>query len=134
MTGQGAEHIASGLYAHVTWCTYARHKVVRKCDVPAVVQSVLEAAQRTGVHVHAQAVLRDHVHVLVSYLPTMALDDFIHEAKSDAERRVNSSRKDAQQLRWMVGYHVGSLSRDHILATRSYIARQYRHHPDLVPI
>jgi len=64
----------------------------------------------------------------------MALDDFIHEAKADAERRVNSSRKDAQRLRWIVGYHVGSLSRDHILATRSYIARQFRHHPDLVPI
>ena len=83
---------------------------------------------------HAQAILRDHVHVLVSYLPTMALDDFIQEAKSEGERRINSSRKDAHRLRWMPGYYVGSLSRDHILATRSYIARQFRHHPDLVPI
>jgi REP element-mobilizing transposase RayT len=134
VTGRGAEHIASGLYAHVTWCTHARHKAIRKYDVPAIVESILNAAERTGVHVHAQAVLRDHVHVLVSYLPNTALDDFIQEAKSDAERSVNSTRKDAQRLRWMVGYHVGSLSRDHMLATRSYIARQFRRHPDLVPI
>jgi putative transposase len=131
---EGAAHIASGLYAHVTWCTHARHKAIRKYDVPAIVHSILEAGERTGVHVHAQAVLRDHVHVLVSYLPTMALDDFIRQAKAGAERRVNSARKDAQRLRWMLGYHVGSLSRDHVLATRSYIARQFRRHPDLVPI
>ena len=127
-------YVASGLYAHVTWCTYARQKAIRKFDVPSIVQAVLDAAGRTGVHVHAQAVLRNHVHVLVSYLPSMAIDDFIQHAKREAERRVNSGRKDAQRLRWMLGYHVGSLSRDHILATRSYIARQFRRHPDLVPI
>jgi len=85
-------------------------KAIRKYDVPAVVESVLEAARRTGVHVHAQAVLRDHVHVLVSYLPTTALDGFVQHAKAEA-----------------------ALSRDHITATRSYIARQFCRHPDLIP-
>lgn len=94
--------VASGLYAHVTWCTSRRMKAIRKYDVLAVVESVLEAGRRTGVRVHAQAVLRDHVHVLVSYLPT--------------------------------GYYVGSLSRDHVTATRSYIARQFGRHPDLIPV
>jgi REP element-mobilizing transposase RayT len=134
VTGRGAEHIACGLYAHVTWCTYARHKTIRKYDVPHVVESVLDVAEMMSVHVHAQAVLRDHVHILVSYLPTTALDPFVRKAKSEAERRINSSRKDANRLRWMSGYYVGSLSRDHILATRSYIARQFTRHPDLVPI
>jgi REP element-mobilizing transposase RayT len=97
------------------------------------VASVLEAAHNTGVHVHAQAVLRNHVHVLVSYLPTTALDGFVQHAKAEAARRVNVARRDAQRLVWMVGYHVGSLSRDHVTATRSYIARQFRRHPDLIP-
>jgi hypothetical protein len=43
-------------------------------------------------------------------------------------------RKDAQRLQWSRGYYVGSLSRDHVLATRSYIARQFQRHPDLVPV
>jgi REP element-mobilizing transposase RayT len=109
-------------------------KAIRKYDVRAVVESVLEAGERTGVRVHAQAVLKDHVHVLVSYLPTVVLAPFVRHAKSESARRVNSARKDAQRLQWARGYYVGSLSRDHVTATRSYIARQFHRHPDLVPI
>ena len=127
-------HRASGLYAHVTWHTFRRMKAIRKYDVPAIVESVLEAGRRSGVRVHAQAVLRDHVHVLVSYLPTATLAAFMRHAKSESSRRVNVKRKDAQRLQWSRGYYVGSLSRDHVLATRSYIARQFQRHPNLVPV
>lgn len=127
-------HIASGLYAHVTWCTSGRIKAIRKYDVSAVVEAVREAGRRTGVRVHAQAVLRDHVHVLVSYLPNVALASFIRHAQSESARRVNVARRDAQRLRWTRGYYVGSLSRDHVTAARSYIARQFHRHPDLIPI
>jgi REP element-mobilizing transposase RayT len=109
-------------------------KAIRKYDVPAIVAAVLEARRRTGVRVHAQAVLRDHVHVLVSYLPTTTLSSFMRHAKSESCRRVNVMRKDAQRLQWSRGYYIGSLSRDHVLATRSYIARQFQRHPDLVPV
>ncbi len=40
---------------------------VRKSDVSVVMATVLDAARRWGVHVHAQAVLSDHVHLVVSY-------------------------------------------------------------------
>jgi REP element-mobilizing transposase RayT len=127
-------HKASGLYAHVTWHTYRRMRAIRKYDVTAIVNAVLEAAKCTGVRVHAQAVLRDHVHVLISYLPTATIASFVRHAKSEAARSVNVSRKDAQRLQWSRGYYVGSLSPDHILATRSYIARQFQRHPQLVPV
>jgi len=127
-------HKASGLYARVTWHTYRRIPMIRKYDVPAIVASVLEAAGRSDVRVHAQAVLRDHVHLLISYLPTAKLSSFIRQAKSESARRVNIARKDAQRIQWARGFFAGSLSRDHVFATRSYIARQLRRHPDLIPI
>ena len=107
---------------------------IRKFDVQPIVDAVLEAGTHTGVRVHAQAVLKDHVHVLVSYLPTVALSSFVRHAKSESSRRVNVGRKDAQRLQWSRGYYVGSLSREHVLATRSYIARQFQRHPELVPV
>ena len=127
-------HKASGLYAHVTWHTYRRLRAIRKYDVNAIVEAVLEAAKRTGVRVHAQAVLTEHVHVLISYLPTTALASFVRHAKSESARRVNVARKDAQRLQWSRGYYAGSLSHDHVLATRSYIARQFQRHPELIPV
>jgi len=109
-------------------------RAIRKYDVPAIVEAVLEAGKRTGVRVYAQAVLSDHVHVLIGYLPTVTIASFVRYAKSESARSVNVARKDAQRLQWCRGYYAGSLSRDHVLATRSYIARQFQRHPELVPI
>ena len=130
---QANRHTACGLYAHVTWHTWRRIRVIREYDVRLIVESVREAGRRTHVRVHAQAVLSDHVHVVVSYPPHATLAAFVRDAKSESARRVNSMRRDAQRLRWCRGYYAGSLSRSHVFAARSYLARQAHRHPHLVP-
>jgi len=102
----GAGHTACGLYAHITWHTWRRIPQLRASDVHLVCDSVLAAGRRSRVHVHAQAVLSDHVHVLVSYPPDVAVADFLREAKSESARRVNAARRDACPmvsglLRWL---------------------------------
>ena len=66
-------------------------RTIRKYDVPAIVEAVLEAGKRTGVRVHAQAVLSDHVHLLIGYLPTATISSFVRHAKSESSRRVKGS-------------------------------------------
>jgi putative transposase len=122
------------LYAHVTWHTWRRVPQLREYDVPILVDSVLNAAHRTGVRVHAQAALTEHVHLLVSCPPHVPLASFVREAKSESARRINAARRDAQRLRWCRGYYAGSLCRGHVTTVRSYIARQFRHHPDRIPL
>lgn len=94
---------------------------------------MLHAARRTGVRVHAQAVLSDHVHVVVSYPPHVTLSSFVRDAKSESARRINATRLDAQRVYWCRGYYAGSLSRSHVGAARSYLARQFQRHPDRIP-
>ncbi len=78
---QPNRHTACGLYAHVTWHTWRRIRVIREYDVRLIVESVREAGRRTHVRVHAQAVLSDHVHVVVSYPPHATLAAFVRDAK-----------------------------------------------------
>ena len=80
----------------------------------------------------AQAVLADHVHVLVSVKPDHALTPFIRDAKSESSRRVNQVHP--EQLRWARGYYAGSISHSQIPATRTYLANQFLRHPDLIPV
>src|SRR5205085_1933496 len=87
--------------------------------------SVLDAAERCGVRVHAQAVLSDHVHVVVSYAPHVALASFIRHSKSESARRINAARVDAQRIRWCRGYYAGSLSRRDVGPARSYLACRF---------
>ena len=131
--GRRSPHKACGLYAHVTWHTWRRIAQLRRFDVPVVTETVLDAAGRWGVHVHAQAILSDHVHLVVSYPAHVALASFIRHCKSESARRINSTRLDAQRVRWCRGYYAGSLSRSHVTPARSYLARQLRRHPDRIP-
>ena len=94
-------------------------------------RAILDAGQRNDVHILAQAVVANHLHVLVSFRPDQALTPFIRDAKSESARRVNLF--DPQRLHWARGYYAGSISQSQIAATRSYIARQYLRHPELIP-
>jgi len=119
-------HKAFELYAHITWRTRWSEQAVTKCHVEIIAQAILRAAERQKMRVIAQAVLADHVHVLVSFRPDSQLASFVRDAKSESSRR-------AETVRWCRGYYAGSVCRSHIGAVRTYIARQHRHHPNLIP-
>ena len=119
-------HKAFELYAHITWRTRWSERAVAKRDVEIISTSILNAAQRHNMRVLGQAVLMDHVHVLVSFRPDSQLASFVRDAKSESSRRTET-------VSWGRGYYAGSVCRRHIAAVRTYIARQHSHHPDLIP-
>lgn len=127
-------HKACGLYAHLTWHTWRRERSIRRADVPLIAEAVLDAGRCRGVRVHAQEILTDHVHVVVSYSPAVALAPFIRHAKSESARRANLLRSDVgTTFRWCRGYYAGSLSRRDVGPARAYVATQYVRHPDRIP-
>jgi putative transposase len=124
-------HSSTGLYAHITWATKYRGRDIGAPDVPLITGSVLAAAARQKVHVIAQAVLSDHVHVVVSFLPDASLSAFIRDAKSESARRVNL--EPGRSLRWQRGFDARSVCWGHLRAARVYVANQFRRHPDRIP-
>ena len=120
-------HKAYALYAHITWATHWRARTVCRDDVQTVTGAVQRAAARHSVNVIAQAVLTEHVHVLVSYRPDTVLAGFVRDAKSESSRLVGRNAK------WGRGYYAGSVCANHLAVTRAYIARQHAHHPHLIP-
>jgi len=119
-------HKAFELYAHITWRTRWSERGIAKCHVEIIAKAILRAAERHNMRVLGQAVLMDHVHVLVSFRPDSQLASFVRDAKSESSRRTKT-------VSWGRGYYAGSVSRRHIGAVRAYIARQHSHHPDLIP-
>ena len=129
---RGRRHAATGLYAHITWHTWRRQFAVYEPDVPVIVAAIRAAAERTGFRIAAVAVLAEHVHVVVSYLPTSTVSNFIREAKSESAPRVRLARPESR-LRWGRGYYAGSLSWSHVRVARCYLGRQRMRHPDRLP-
>jgi putative transposase len=134
MVRKRGPHQAMGLYAHVTWHTWRRERSIRASDVPIVVRAFTDASTRSRIRIHVQAVLADHIHLMVSYPPSANLSDFVRDAKSESARRVNHAHGSGdRELRWCHGFYANSVCRSHLDLLRSYIGRQYRRHPDRIP-
>jgi len=127
-------HKAIGLFAHITWHTWRRQPVIRRDDVPVISEVNKEAGRCRGVHVHAQAILSDHVHILVSYNPATPLAPFIRHAKSESSRRLNLLRVTKPVFRWCRGYYAGSICGSHLDRVREYLGRQHARHPNRIPL
>jgi len=119
-------HKAFELFAHITWATRLRVRVIARRHVPIIANAILAAAERHKINVLSQAILADHVHVLVSFRPDCALMGFVRDAKSESSRR-------AETITWGRGYYAGTVSWRELDAHRRYIGRQYNHHPNLIP-
>jgi REP element-mobilizing transposase RayT len=83
------------------------------------------------VHLLRQAVLADHVHLVVSFCPDTRLSDFVRLAKSVSATRAN--RRVAGSIRWARGYYITTLHRNDLDRVVRYVANQFERHPDLIP-
>src|SRR6266511_1799216 len=121
------QHQACRLFFHLVWHTHRNEPTIRASSVPIVTDSVRQAGRRTRSVVLAQAVLSDHIHLLIRCAPDTTVSAFVREAKSESSRRVGKT------LRWQRGYFADSISRSDVIGVRRYIASQFTHHPDKIP-
>ena len=124
-------HKAYGIYPHLTWHTRLRARCMGRVDAEQVIEVLRQAASQSLVHLHAVAVLSDHVHVVASFRPDSAVSPFVRHVKSESARRINLMR--GQVFQWARGYFIESLSREHVSAACAYVVSQHRRHPDRVP-
>ena len=124
-------HHAYQLYAHVTWHTWKRVGCIdhaAACDVESAIAS---ACDKAGVRVLRQAILSDHVHVVVSFRPDTRLSDFVRLAKSVAALRAN--RRIPGAVLWSRGFYAATLHKRDLVRAIAYLARQFDRHPDRIP-
>jgi REP element-mobilizing transposase RayT len=81
--------------------------------------------------VFRDAVLANHVHLLVSFRPDIRLSDFVRLAKSVSATRAN--RRVTGTVRWARGYFVTTIHKRDLTRATRYVADQFQRHPDLIP-
>ncbi len=135
-----SSHHAYQMYAHVTWHTWKRVGCVDAAAASDVRSAIASACQATGVRVFRDAVLANHVHLvvsfrpdirLVSFRPDIRLSDFVRLAKSVSATRAN--RRVTGAVRWARGYFVTTIHKRDLPRTTRYVADQFQRHPDLIP-
>lgn len=71
---------------------------------------------------------KDHVHILFSLSPNIALKDLVREIKSRSSRWINENRMSVGRFEWQNGYGAFSYSQSARGSVINYIENQEEHH------
>ena len=124
-------NVYSEINLHLTWHT--------KCDTPVLVDTVEDrthhylrhrALQTPGVIVHEVGGTDNHVHLVVSIPPTVAIADWIGELKGACSHHINHEVCNRKVLAWQDGYGVVSFGTRDLPWVVSYVRNQKDHHAE----
>ena len=116
------------LFYHLVWSTKDRQPLLTP-EVEPVIHNYLRAkAMGLGGTVFALNGIEDHVHLVVSIPPKIAVSRFIGQIKAVASTKFNKSQSDAPPFFWQNEYGAFSFDSKRLPNYIAYVARQQHPH------
>ena len=122
------------LYYHLVWRTRDSEPLVVPSIEPQVHGFLWKKALGLGAMVFAVNGMEDHVHLVASVPPALAIADFIGKVKGFASHEVNKAKLSASRFRWQQEYGAFSFDRKRLPYVIAYVENQKRHHADRTTI
>ena len=124
------------LFYHIVWSTRDREPRITP-DVEPIIYDFLRAkAFGLGGIVYALNGMADHVHMVASVPPKIALSTFIGQVKGVTTAKYNKLVAPDHPIYWQQEYGVFSFDRKRLPAVVAYVDRQKQHHAahDVIPV
>jgi len=122
--------VYSELHVHIVWHTKDSLPLLNS-EVEKLAHDSLRArcVEEPGVFVHEIGGIETHVHLCITYPPTLTLSNFIGQLKGRSSHEVNnrSGRRQAE-LQWQTGYGVVSFGTGDLDWVKKYVKNQRVHH------
>jgi putative transposase len=125
-----ARNFYSEINLHLVWRTKDSMALLTP-DVEAVTHQHLRQyiAKTPGAFFHAVGGIEDHVHVVVSILPTVHISELIGKLKGSSSHEVNLKLGGYRKLlEWQAGYGVVSFGTKDLEWVCAYARNQREHH------
>ena len=119
-------HTFTNLLTHVVFGTKDRASLIKADFRPQLHAYLGGIVRELGGSAFAVNGTADHVHLLLSLPPALALADAMRVLKTNSSHWVNEERR--VPFAWQAGYSAFSVSRSNAKAVMDYIARQEEHH------
>jgi putative transposase len=116
------------LFYHMIWGTKNREPLIR-VEFEASLHNVIAAKGKSlGGFVYVVGGIEDHVHLVVSVPPAIALADFIGQVKGNSSHFVNHELSLSYQFNWQAEYGVVSFGGKQLDKIVKYVKSQRQHH------
>jgi REP element-mobilizing transposase RayT len=85
-------------------------------------------AEELGLKIHAAGNIDEHVHVVLSIPPKIAVADCVRHLKGASAFAINHMVESDGQFKWQDGYGALSVGERSLKSVMKYAARQKEHH------
>lgn len=116
------------LFYHVIWSTKNRLPLLTPKVEPVIHNFLRTKAIGLGATVFALNGIEDHIHLVVSIPPKIAVARFIGQIKAVASTKFNKSDFDSPPFYWQDEYGVFSFDAKRLPNYIAYVDRQKQHH------
>jgi putative transposase len=121
-------HSLTSCLIHCVFCTKGRQAVLTPEIRTRLWPYLVGVAKENGMKVLAVGGTADHVHLLFSLTPTMALAKAIQLLKGNSSKWLHEMFPDSRNTSWQKGYGAFSIGQSGVKATVDYIRGQEEHH------
>ena len=122
------------LFYHFVWGTKNREPLIAPQWEEALHNAIAAKATELGAFVHAVGGIEDHVHLVVSVPPKIALSTFIGQVKGNSSHFVNHGLDVDTHFAWQAEYGVVSFGGKMLDTVAQYAKNQRQHHADRTTI
>ena len=118
------------LFYHMIWGTKNREPLIQN-EFEASLHNVIAAkVKELGAFVYAVGGIEDHVHLVASVPPRLALSTFIGQVKGNSSHFVNHELSLPYHFAWQAEYGVVSFGGKQLDMVVKYVKGQRQHHLD----
>lgn len=118
------------LYCHLVWATWDRLPLIPEEVEPRLYSAIRSKVRELrGVPIAVGGV-PDHVHLLCSFHPTVAISFLVQQVKGASSHLMTHEVPGMEGFKWQGAYGAFSVSKDALDSVEQYVLNQKRHHAD----
>jgi REP element-mobilizing transposase RayT len=118
----------TALYVHLVWGTAGREPWISETIEAPLLAAIADKCRKLRCAPLAIGTMPDHVHVLASLSPTVAVSRLVQEVKGASAHLVTHRLAPEIGFRWQGGYGAFTLRDEDTPVVRRYVLQQKSHH------
>ncbi|GAB4539155.1 MAG: IS200/IS605-like element ISDra9 family transposase [Pleurocapsa sp.] len=116
------------LYYHLVWATKNRQPFIHRDREVRLYPYIISKADSLNCIIHAINGTENHLHVIASIPPQIAIAEFMKRIKGSSSHYLNQNFPHHPKLAWQEGYGVFSLGGKQLNTAIAYVQNQKIHH------
>jgi len=118
----------TALHYHLVFSTKHRKPILDDEILPRLFEYLGGIVRRDDGTLLKAGGVEDHLHLLVSLPPKLALSDLLRAIKSKSSRWLKDNLEHLPDFSWQEGFGAFTVSQSHLDVVSKYIAGQHEHH------